>query len=109
MKDCVAASSYLNRSLKESQKEIKNLGDQEYKNVKWNISITIGFLRRHIYAEGMISSLPASQSQWINARPIFGFGPIDIIGKTTISDLGTVKIPYHGYVLGPFVIIQPNT
>lgn len=86
--------------------EIKNIGDSEFTNVNWSISVVGGMLGLiNITATGTIT-LEANSSKIVRALPVFGLGKIQVTVTTTMPGLNIIEKTREGFVLGPFVIIQ---
>jgi uncharacterized membrane protein len=82
-----------------------NHGNMPYNNVKWNISAKVGYFHKSIYSEGIIAFLPDGGYENVKSGRITGFGPLEITGKATVADLGTVKITWQGFILGSLIFL----
>lgn len=86
--------------------EIRNIGDYDFTDVSWSISVAggmLGLINRTV--TGTIPTLKAGDSKLVRAIPIFGFGKVEIIVTTTMPGINNIKKVKEGYVLGPLVII----
>lgn len=85
--------------------EIKNIGDYDFTDVSWSISVTggmLGMINRTVTRT--ISTLKAGDSKPVRAMPIFGIGKIQVTVTATMP-INTIKKVRDGFVLGPLVII----
>jgi len=87
--------------------EIKNIGDFDFSNVSWSISVSGGMLGLINRTDsGNIPTLEAGESKLVRALPVFGLGKIEIIVTTSMPGINTIRKSSEGFVLGPLVFIS---
>ena len=87
--------------------EIKNVGDGDAKNVKWNVSVTggiLGFINKE--ASGTIATLEAEGTEIVSVSPIPGIGPVEITVTASADGVKEVTKPANGFVFFVFVIVS---
>ncbi|MBN2602928.1 MAG: hypothetical protein JXA91_02205 [Candidatus Thermoplasmatota archaeon] len=86
---------------------IKNSGDEDAKNVDWDIVLKGGFFKLlNVDTSGTISTLQVDSVYSISTdEKIFGLGPIEISVSMKADNTESISKDFEGFVLGPFVII----
>lgn len=86
---------------------IKNIGDEDAKNIDWNVFLKGGFFKLlNVDTSGTISTLQANGVYSISTdEKIFGLGPIEISVSIEADNTESISKDFEAIVLGPFVII----
>jgi len=86
--------------------EIKNIGESDFTDVNWTISVRGGiFDKIDYYREVTIPSLPSGNTKIVRAFPVLGLGKVEIEVTVTMPGLNVIKKRTEGFALGPFVIV----
>jgi len=77
---------------------IKNIGDGEALNIKWNINLIGGFILRGHQSSGTINILSSGEEVDITSKRIFGIGRTDVVLTIEMPDGTIYKSTENGIV-----------
>jgi hypothetical protein len=86
---------------------IRNTGETDVYDVKWNVRLTGGILNRiNLFNEGSIDKLPPDSKITTDMSFIFSIGPLKITATANASNTEMISERKNGFIFFFFVILK---